>query len=317
MRGNRVMNASNCVQGLDDPRLRAALVRSLRARVAPADVDDVVQATLVEALTASARPASAVELQRFIFHIAKQKAADVYRRRARESYDEELDAAATEGEAGEQELLRWAAAQLPTQPDAPKTLQWMLMEADGEPLEHIATAEGLPPAVVRQRVSRLRRHFRALWRKELAMVSALLLMLSLGAMNVLHGGGTAEVLHKDPTGSRPKVSQQEAERQADIQIAALDLSSCVTKVKSPFTITFIFGKDGRVKNYGTEASGNMADSVCMTAQIGAIQVDPFEGSFMKTKIVSPPAPSRPADCNPPYVVDGQGYKHYKKDCLSP
>ncbi len=42
-----------------------------------------------------------------------------------------------------------------------RTFVWRLREGEGESLEDIASAERLPPPQVRQRVSRLRRLFRA------------------------------------------------------------------------------------------------------------------------------------------------------------
>jgi hypothetical protein len=49
----------------------------------------------------------------------------------------------------------------------------MLREGDGEKLESIAETEHLPAPRVRQRVSRLRRHLKAHWQKEVAVLAAL------------------------------------------------------------------------------------------------------------------------------------------------
>ena len=54
-----------------------------------------------------------------------------------------------------------------------KTLDWMLREGDGEKLESIAETERLPPPRVRQRVSRLRRHFKEHWQRETMLLVAL------------------------------------------------------------------------------------------------------------------------------------------------
>ncbi len=69
---------------LGDPRLWKDLVRSVRRRIDAGEVEDVVQSTLAEALASKALPAAEEEVRRFVFAIARQKIADVYRRRGRE-----------------------------------------------------------------------------------------------------------------------------------------------------------------------------------------------------------------------------------------
>jgi hypothetical protein len=49
----------------------------------------------------------------------------------------------------------------------------MLREGEGEKLESIAESEQIPAPRVRKRVSRLRRHLRAQWKKEVALLAAL------------------------------------------------------------------------------------------------------------------------------------------------
>jgi hypothetical protein len=49
----------------------------------------------------------------------------------------------------------------------------MMREGDGEKLESIAESESLPAPRVRKRVSRLRKHLRDQWKKEVALLAAL------------------------------------------------------------------------------------------------------------------------------------------------
>src|SRR6187402_701318 len=66
------------------PALRRDLARSVGRRIDASLVDDVVQATLAEALAARACPETEEEVRRFVHAIARQKIADVYRRRGRD-----------------------------------------------------------------------------------------------------------------------------------------------------------------------------------------------------------------------------------------
>lgn len=154
------------------PDLRAALVAMVRKRVPESDVEDIVQATLTEAIVSPHAPTESDALRRWLFGVAKNKVADFHRRRGRESFDlpEVAGAPAPHQEA---DLLRWAQKNLPPGEDAQKTLDWMLREGDGEKLESIAESEHVPAPRVRQRVSRLRRHLKTHWQREVAMLAAL------------------------------------------------------------------------------------------------------------------------------------------------
>jgi RNA polymerase sigma factor (sigma-70 family) len=160
---------------LGDPRLRQELVVAIRRRVPPDAVDDVVQATLVDAFASDHAPATLDEFRRWLWGIARNKAADHHRKRRRERGDEvpEIEAPA-DGTREANDLLRWAERELPEGPQARQTLGWLLREGEGEKLEHIAAEENLPAPRVRQRVTRLRQHFRARWQAQFAAVAVVL-----------------------------------------------------------------------------------------------------------------------------------------------
>lgn len=139
-------------------QFRDALLRYVSRRVPAHDAEDVVQSVLLEAATAAQRPDDPVSVRRWIWGIARHKVADHHRRVRREAPE-----APTETPTAPEvdDLLRWAARELPPGDDAPETLRWLLREADGETLDEIARDARVPATAVRQRVSRLRRHFRA------------------------------------------------------------------------------------------------------------------------------------------------------------
>lgn len=141
-------------------QFRDALLRYVSRRVPAPDAEDVVQSVLLEAATAAQRPDDPVSVRRWIWGIARHKVADHHRRACREVTDAP-DAAPASAAQEVDDLLRWAARELPPGDDAPETLRWLLREADGETLDEIARDARVPATAVRQRVSRLRRHFRA------------------------------------------------------------------------------------------------------------------------------------------------------------
>jgi DNA-directed RNA polymerase specialized sigma24 family protein len=151
---------------------RRTLVGIVRKRVPERDVEDIVQATLAEGLSPKA-PADDDSLQKWLIGVAKHKIADRHRRGQRESFDVPevpIDAPPH----SERDLVRWAERALDDAGDEPKrTLEWMIREGDGEKLESIAESEQVPAPRVRKRVSRLRQHLRAEWKKELALLAAL------------------------------------------------------------------------------------------------------------------------------------------------
>lgn len=160
-------------QKLADADLRRALAAMVRRRVPPHEVDEIVQATLADAVASKSAPTEDDALERWVRGIARHKVADYHRRNKREvpvESDDLVAARATDASAHEAaDLLRWAEREAPSD----DTIDWLLREGDGEKLESIAREEKLPAARVRQRVSRLRRHFRARWAAQIAAALAL------------------------------------------------------------------------------------------------------------------------------------------------
>ena len=165
---------------LGDPALRRSLEDFVRRRVPSSDVDDVVQTVLCDALAAAGRPAEPTELRRWLLGIARHKVVDLHRRAHREPPAELPEVEVGPPPLEERGLARWAEQQAGSTHDAQKTLAWMAREGEGEKLEAIAAEEQLPPARVRQRVSRMRRWMKERWTAELAAV-AMLALLAVGA----------------------------------------------------------------------------------------------------------------------------------------
>jgi DNA-directed RNA polymerase specialized sigma24 family protein len=167
--------------GWKGAEFRRRLVAIVRRRVPERDVEDIVQSTLVEALSPSA-PTGEDALQRWLLGVARHKIADRHRRGCRESFDVP-DVVVDAPPHAATDLLRWAERALPDDGEEPRrTLEWMVREGDGERLESIAESERLPAPRVRKRVSRLRRHLRAQWKKEVALLATLGVLALLAAL---------------------------------------------------------------------------------------------------------------------------------------
>jgi DNA-directed RNA polymerase specialized sigma24 family protein len=154
------------------PDLREALVAMVRRRVPESEVEDIVQSTLADALGSPHAPADSESLRRWVFGVAKNKVVDYHRRAGRETF-EMPDVPGRPAPHVEADLLRWAEKHLPPGDENKTTLDWMLREGEGEKLEWIAETESVPAPRVRQRVSRLRRHLKTHWKKEVALLATL------------------------------------------------------------------------------------------------------------------------------------------------
>lgn len=173
-----------CPRSLGDPRLRRALVSLVRRTVPEREVEDIVQETLLDALAAKEAPQDPRVLRSWASGIARHKVVDFHRKARREQLGAVPDAATEEAEAP-WDLLGWARRALPGGRGVQKAFEWMLREGQGEKLEAIAESERLPPATVRQRVARLRRHLRERWAAELAAAVAVSAAITLTLLGLL------------------------------------------------------------------------------------------------------------------------------------
>ncbi len=196
---------------LADPQLRRGLVAAVQRRVPPDEVDDIVQATLVEALAAPSPPADEEGLRKWVYGIARNKVVDFHRQRGRhvsEGDPEEVAADSGRAQHDAADLLRWAEREAPPADANARTLDWMLREGDGEKLEDIARAESLPAPQVRQRVARLRKHFRARWAIAIAAtLGALVVLLLLTRKTAPEEAKVLPSISADPSADlRPKAA---------------------------------------------------------------------------------------------------------------
>jgi RNA polymerase sigma factor (sigma-70 family) len=167
---------------LSDPTRIRALTQAIRAKIPASDVEDVVQSTLADALTAVEPPAEPGAFDRWLFGIARHKIADYYRRnRGHEVVDSDAVATSTHtapAPESARDLLRWVDQELPKEPETTRTLEWMMREASGDRLETIAQEHDVSAPAVRQRVSRLRRYLRERWALELAAALGLVVVVT-------------------------------------------------------------------------------------------------------------------------------------------
>lgn len=134
----------------------------LRRRVPAEEAQDLAQTVLCDALAAPAVPSDPDELQRWMNGIARNKVSDFHRRGRRLVPDESVNELESPPPAYEARALLGEVLHT-TSPRDRATLDWIVREHEGERLNDIAKEEGLPPPVIRQRISRLRRLLRARW----------------------------------------------------------------------------------------------------------------------------------------------------------
>lgn len=169
--------------------VRRGLEALLRRRVPHQEVEDVAQTVLADALEASVIPTDPDELRRWLTGIARHKIADFHRRSARSkarlasSDDARLDVdafAASPVAFEEREVLHALLGEKRSRREA-ETMEWLIREHAGERLADIASENGVPAPVVRQRVSRLRRALRSRWTGVIAVVAIVSGLSVLGA----------------------------------------------------------------------------------------------------------------------------------------
>ena len=158
-------------QALASDEIRRSLHAMLRRRLPAQEVDDVAQTILCDAMAAERIPADPEELRRWLSGIARHKVVDFHRRAGRQRPTEDVDGVSLGPSYEDREVLQQLLAEPRTRRDA-ATFEWLVREHDGEHLQDIAREEKLPPPVVRQRVSRLRRALRSRWSTALLLLLA-------------------------------------------------------------------------------------------------------------------------------------------------
>ncbi len=268
---------------LADPALRSALAKAVRRRVPESDVDDVVQATLVEALAAKTAPADPAELRLWVYGILRHKVADLHRRRRRESLIDpgNDETAAESAPISARELLQWAEQELPAGEHGKNTLEWMIREGHGEKLETIAREERVPAPRVRQRIARLRRHFRERWAAQLAAAVGL---LGLVAGLLLWMRHRSNAVHPVPIAREPMPPVERARemrRFALEECARARYRSCLDGLDRAKTLDPIGDEDDDVRAARQQAASALTPPAPSTT-----------ATVAPTSSAAPPAPRR-------------------------
>jgi DNA-directed RNA polymerase specialized sigma24 family protein len=154
-----------------DPAFRQTLVRYARRRVPAAEVEDVVQEALCDALQSSA-PSSRPEMLRWSLTILRRRIVDSYRARTRAAHEPDDSAAALAAGAHHPEPGIEARDCLLRLDFTHEAMDLILAESAGDSLELVARNNGITPEAARQRVSRHRRYLRT-WLAAAAMLSLL------------------------------------------------------------------------------------------------------------------------------------------------
>ena len=262
-----------------DAALRHSLVAMVRRRVPPHEVDEIVQSTLADACAAKTVPTEGDALERWVRGIARHKIADYYRYARREVVLEPdgpdgPSAGATDHSAHDAaDLLRWAERES----DKDATLDWLLREGDGEKLQTIAREEHVPAARVRQRVARLRRHFRARWAAQIAAA------LALGAFAMWLTRPRPESTTTVPSASvAPPAASPPPNPAIELRRFALDL--CQQKEWRACV-------DGLDRAAGLDPTGDNAEAVKSARALA--------NDGLKPKVVAIPSVKKPSPTAPP------------------
>jgi DNA-directed RNA polymerase specialized sigma24 family protein len=301
-----------------DPRLRRELAAMVARRVDGSEVEDLVQATLAEALASPALPTPPEEVRRFVFWIAQQRLVDFYRRRSRKRrevsaedrplhdecddglvrpWDAPSSAGVTQPMAAMTDLLRWADAAMPPAPEARRTFDWMLRESEGETLAEIASVERVPPLIVRKRVSRLRQHFRARWLKEIGALG--LLVVGIVVAFFVHyarsrssesAGSwrnerpeTARSIRPEPSVPAATAANGAFDRRAAASaLGRVNVQSCNVDggPTGPGHVTVTFASDGSASDAIVDSGPfpGTAVGACIAARFRTVSVPAFEGA---------------------------------------
>ena len=204
----------------------------------------------------------------------------------------------------------------------------MLREGEGEKLESIAASEKLPPPRVRQRVSRLRRHFKENWQREVALLAALGVIVS--ALVVF-------MLRKDepdadhPRGGRPARRADASPRAREVRERRLEerastgstrrVASTRPATRKPEVQQARQAADEALKTPPPIPTATPTVSVPLTEPTGSVTPPPVpSGSSLpptKTKFAPPAKPQSTEPPIPTPVAYGRVRQHPGLEVLEP
>lgn len=193
----RTLDTAVAPQRLADRELRHLLEGFIGRRVPRAEVDDLVQTVLCDALAARRAPTGHEDLRRWLVGIARHKIADHYRTAGREHPTDSPQVTVEPAPHESRAMVQWAEQAAQTEFAPAQTLSWMAREGEGESLAAIAAEEQIPAARVRQRVSRLRRTLKQRWAAELS-VAVVVVLAVFGAWQWWTGSDRPRALRSAP-----------------------------------------------------------------------------------------------------------------------
>jgi DNA-directed RNA polymerase specialized sigma24 family protein len=227
------------------PPLRHELQAMVRRRVPRAEVEDIVQSVLCDALAAYNVPADPAEIPRWVMGIARHKVADFHRRARRDAWTPERPVEAVAAVATEapedRDLLARIVTDSGRSPEHSRLLGWLVREHAGDRLVDIAQEERLPSEVVRQRVSRFRRHLRARW----LLAAAALVLLATASVRAIRDGaaphgdamataGPSTILRVSEVRLDPEIDAARAAAiESEARLATVRISADVVTIETP------------------------------------------------------------------------------------